>query len=68
MKSAELGYTLPTKLVSAIKLQSIRVYVSGQNLITWTKDLKDFDPEISASNGNYYPQQRVYTFGLNVNF
>ncbi len=68
MKSAEIGYTLPSKIVSAMKIQSVRFYLAGQNLFTWTKDLKDFDPEISASNGSYYPQQKVYTLGLNVTF
>ncbi|WP_431294396.1 SusC/RagA family TonB-linked outer membrane protein [Pedobacter sp. P26] len=66
MKSVTIGYTVPSQIVSAIKLKSIRLYLSGQNLVTWTKGLKDFDPEISASNANYYPQQKVYTFGLNV--
>lgn len=68
MKSVELGYSLPKDLVAKARLQSVRAYVSGQNLITWAKDMKDFDPEASASNGNYYPQQKVITVGLNVNF
>jgi hypothetical protein len=56
-----LGYTLPQKIMSKIKLQTIRVYASGQNLITWTKDMKDFDPEASDEGGNFYPQQRIIT-------
>lgn len=68
MKSAELGYTLPASLVSKARLQMVRAYVSGQNIFTWSKDMKDFDPEASASNGNYYPQQKVITVGLNVSF
>lgn len=68
MKSVELGYTLPKHLTTAARMQSVRVFASGQNLLTWAKDMKDFDPEASASNGNYYPQQKVLTVGLNVNF
>lgn len=66
LKSIELGYTLPSTWIKNI--QSVRVYASGQNLLTWSKEIKDFDPEISESNGNYYPQQSVVSFGLNVNF
>ncbi|MCC6290446.1 MAG: TonB-dependent receptor [Chitinophagaceae bacterium] len=68
LKSAELGYTLPTRLTSKAHLQTARFFVSGQNMLTWAKDMKDFDPEISVSNGNYYPQQKVVTVGLNVTF
>ena len=49
-------------------LQMIRVYASGQNLVTWTKDMKDFDPEASNDGGEFYPQQKVITLGLNVTF
>lgn len=68
LKSAQIGYTLPSEVMEQIGMQSIRFYLSGQNIITWSKELKDFDPEISANNGNYYPQQRVLTFGINVTF
>jgi hypothetical protein len=63
-----VGYTLPARAVSKIGLQMIRVYVSGQNLLTWTKDMKDFDPEASQQQGQFYPQQKVITLGLNVTF
>ena len=68
LKSAEVGYTLPPQIMSKVHLQMIRVYASGQNLVTWTKDMKDFDPEASNSGGEFYPQQKVITLGLNVTF
>ncbi|MEO8414809.1 MAG: TonB-dependent receptor [Ginsengibacter sp.] len=68
LKSAEIGYTLPPQVMAKLHLQSIRVYGSGQNLITWTKEMKDFDPEASNSGGEFYPQQKVVTFGLSVTF
>jgi TonB-linked SusC/RagA family outer membrane protein len=68
LKAAEVGYTLPARVVSKIGSQMIRVYASGQNLVTWTKDMKDFDPEASQQEGQFYPQQRVITLGLNVTF
>ena len=67
LKTGELGYTLPTSLMSRIKMQSARVYLSGQNVLTWSP-IKNFDPEISVSGGQYYPQQRVLSLGLNVTF
>ena len=68
LKSAEVGYTLPPQVMAKLHLQTIRVYASGQNLVTWTKDMKDFDPEASDEGGQFYPQQKVITLGLNVTF
>ena len=67
LKSAELGYTLPKIWISKIGLTDLRVYVSGFNLLTWAKEIKHIDPEISDGSLNY-PQQRVINFGLNVKF
>lgn len=67
LKTGELGYTIPSSILKRIKIQSIRAYLSGQNILTWSK-IKNFDPEISTSNGQYYPQQRVISVGLNVTF
>lgn len=67
LKTGELGYTLPAGVMRHIGLQSIRCYVSGQNLVTWSH-IKNFDPEISSTSGQYYPQQKVVSVGLNVNF
>lgn len=67
LKTANLGYTLPSSVLQHIHLQSVRFYVSGQNLLTWT-GIKNFDPEVSQSNGQYYPQMKVVTVGLNVTF
>jgi TonB-linked SusC/RagA family outer membrane protein len=68
LKSAEIGYTLPQQVMARLHLQTIRVYASGQNLVTWTKEMKDFDPEASSSAGEFYPQQKVVTLGLSVTF
>jgi hypothetical protein len=76
LKNVTLGYNLPTALVSKAHIGSLRVYVSGQNLITWT-DYSGYDPEVSAdpfsSTGfgrdfGVYPQSRTYTVGLNASF
>ena len=71
LKNVEIGYTFGKKFVKGMGLESIRLYVSGSNLITWT-DVIDLDPEAPSRNGNAeintYPLQKVYNIGLNVNF
>jgi len=63
LKNIEIGYRFPRVL------KGMRVYVSGQNLLTFTK-VKDYDPEKYASDRNNanYPNARVMTLGLNINF
>lgn len=67
LKTGELGYTIPDAIVSHLKIRSVRVYLSGQNLLTWSP-LKNFDPEISDPNGIFYPQQKVISVGINIKF
>ncbi len=67
LRNLNLSYALPANLVSAIRLSSLRVFVQGQNLVTWT-DFRGWDPEISGVSltGAQYPALRTVTFGLNV--
>ncbi|MDW7695869.1 TonB-dependent receptor [Flammeovirgaceae bacterium SG7u.111] len=67
LKTTELGYTLPKELVSKINLESARFYVSGFNLLTWAKEIKYTDPEVSGQE-IYYPPLRVLNLGVNVKF
>lgn len=67
LKTGEIGYTLSQAVLQKVKIKSLRVYLSGQNILTWSK-IKNFDPEISANSGQYYPQQKVISVGLNVTF
>ncbi|WP_025142388.1 SusC/RagA family TonB-linked outer membrane protein [Pedobacter jeongneungensis] len=64
LKSVELGYTLPQRISSKIKLNSCRIYLNGLNLITWSP-FKMWDPE-QGGNGFAYPIQKVFNVGLNV--
>jgi TonB-linked SusC/RagA family outer membrane protein len=66
LKTVELGYTLPAKLSKKLKMQMLRVYVTGNNLLTFS-GFKLWDPEMGA-NGLGYPVQRVYNMGININF
>lgn len=67
LKTLDLGYTVPEQLIKRIGLQKLRVYVSGQNLLT-IDNVKIFDPEAPMGSGQYYPQTKIYNVGLNVTF
>lgn len=67
LKTLELGYSLPRQLCSTIKLQEVRVYLSGENLLTFTQ-FKYIDPELGNNRGRYYFQQKTFAFGLNIGF
>ncbi|MBU1821794.1 MAG: TonB-dependent receptor [Bacteroidetes bacterium] len=67
LKNLEIGYTVPSKLVSKAGLSQFRVYFNGLNLFTIDK-LKVFDPETDNATGYYYPQQKVVNFGLAATF
>lgn len=67
-KNAEIGYTLPKRWTEKMALQSLRLYVSGVNLLTWAPDVKLFDPDLGSGDGKKYPPTRVFNVGLNINF
>lgn len=66
LKNIELGYSFPQSLLQRIKISSLRLSVSGYNLLTFT-DLDFCDPE-SNPNGKAYPLIKVVNFGLKVGF
>ena len=68
LKNLQFGYSLPKKLTDKVGIQVFRVFVSGYNLLTYSPDYKDFDPEASAGNGQSYPLQRVLSAGLTLTF
>lgn len=72
LKNAQIGYSLPTSVVSRIGISKVRFYLSGENLLTFTKMAKVFDPETVGlggwNDGKSYPFSTVYSFGLNINF
>jgi TonB-linked SusC/RagA family outer membrane protein len=76
LKNLTLGYSLPTGILQPVHLSNVRVYVTGQNLLTWTK-YSGYDPEVSADpfsstefgrDLGVYPQARTYTVGINASF
>ena len=67
LKNAEVGYTFPKKWFAKAGISNVRLYVSGNNLLTFSK-FKLWDPELESVNGEKYPQMRTVAVGLNVNF
>ena len=67
LKTLELSYTLPQELLSSVKIRSMRIYVNGNNLLTFDK-LKWFDPENSNEAGAFYPQNKIFNVGFGLNF
>jgi len=67
LKNIQLGYSLPASVLSKIKVDRMRLYVSGENLFTITK-IYGFDPEAPDGNGNFYPLSQVVNFGVNISF
>jgi hypothetical protein len=61
----EIGYNLPTNLLKKIGVEKIRVYFSGQNLLTLSK-IKEIDPE--ETQGTDYPLPRVLNLGVTLTF
>jgi len=67
LKSVEVGYHLPTHLAAGLGVHDVRVYASGYNLLLWDR-FAVVDPETRDSQGQYYPQQRVFNAGASLTF
>ncbi|MDR1120798.1 MAG: TonB-dependent receptor [Dysgonamonadaceae bacterium] len=69
IKNIQLGYKIPVAMSRKILMEHLRFYVSGENLYTFTGFWDGWDPEISpGSSGNYYPQVRIFSFGIDIRF
>jgi TonB-linked SusC/RagA family outer membrane protein len=68
LKNLTIGYTIPHNLSAKVKIEKARIYFSGDNLLTFTK-YKGLDPE-RTSDGRFvqYPQNKIVSFGINVEF
>ncbi|MEI6949980.1 SusC/RagA family TonB-linked outer membrane protein [Paraflavisolibacter sp. H34] len=68
LRNVQLGYALPKALISKAKMESLRLYVIGQNLfVLKNKEYTGKDPERIGGFANW-PQPTTYTLGLNVTF
>ena len=76
MKNIQLAYNVPSSVLERLKIASARIYVSGQNLVTFTH-YSGYDPEVSrfgqdnpslGSDYGSYPTAKMYLVGLNLTF
>ena len=74
LKNLTLSYILPQAWIQKMKLQQVKVFFSGENLLTFTKLKKMLDPEViftangyTGEGGKNYPMNKVISFGLMVN-
>ena len=77
LKNIQLGYTIPNSMTKKLGIGSTRIYITGQNLLTFTKN-KFIDPESSefgnnmnangANSGRNYPTLKYYGGGIEIQF
>ena len=72
LQNVQVGYSLPQRFISKLNLQKLRVYFSGENLITFTKLPAGIDPTALNSfvglGGLTYGADRIYSLGISVTF
>lgn len=68
LKNLSIGYNVPAKFLEKTPLSNVRVFVQGENLLTWTK-WRGFDPEaINSLSVTNFPNPRTFTFGTTIGF
>jgi TonB-linked SusC/RagA family outer membrane protein len=69
LKSLQIGYNIPKKILDYVGISALRIYVEGQNLLTFSELTKyNIDPEQPGVSNGYYPQQRVFAAGIKLTF
>ncbi|WP_229598178.1 SusC/RagA family TonB-linked outer membrane protein [Runella aurantiaca] len=69
LKTIQLSYSLPKGILEKVKANRATIYVSGTNLLTFSKlNEWNLDPEAESGRATYYPQTSLTTIGLNVQF
>ena len=73
LKNVTIGYTIPKEITRKFYVENLRVFVSGENLLTITGFTDIADPELigagySSALGKTYPLSKTYSFGLSVTF
>ncbi len=67
LKNVELGYSFNPAWINKLKMERLRIYISAQNALTFSK-IKDYDPEKygSENRGYAYPNAKTFSVGLNI--
>nr|WP_294795346.1 SusC/RagA family TonB-linked outer membrane protein [uncultured Mucilaginibacter sp.] len=68
VRNIEIGYTIPYAVLKPLGISNLKVYVTGQNLFSFSNMPGKFDPELSNGSGGGLPNPRVLTAGVNVKF
>ncbi len=68
LKNVEIGYRFAPSSLKRLGISSMRVYLNGNNLLTWTPMKYPMDPEARELWGRTYPSMRVVNFGVNLQF
>ncbi len=68
VRNIEIGYTIPYTVVKPLGITNLKVYVSGQNVYSFSNMPGKFDPELSNGSGGGLPNPRVLTAGVQVKF
>jgi TonB-linked SusC/RagA family outer membrane protein len=66
LKTVDIGYSIPTRLVNRLKTNNIRIFLVGTNLLTWST-FKLWDPELATPRGEDYPPAKSFTLGISLN-
>jgi len=67
LRNVQLGYSLSDAALDKLKLSRLRMYVSAENIFTWSNYRRGWDPEVNTARA-YYPILGNYTFGVNLQF
>ena len=67
LKNIQLSYTFPDRWVNKVGINGLKLFVTGNNLLTIT-NVAHKDPESTSTSGWYYPQVKTFTVGVNMNF
>lgn len=68
LKTLQFGYTFPKSLLKHVGVQSLRLYYSAENLLTFDSMPLNVDPETISSRLSSYPLSTTHSFGVNVTF
>jgi hypothetical protein len=68
LKNFELGYTLPANMLSVVGVKQMRVFVSGQNVFTWSPKFRSYHLDPENGGATTYPQVKTFSFGTNITF
>ncbi|MCW8803403.1 MAG: hypothetical protein OQK57_03310, partial [Ignavibacteriaceae bacterium] len=64
----QFGYSLPDRIVSKVRMEGARIYVNGENLLTFSKFYPGWDPEIFSRDEGWYPLTKTWLIGISIDF